>query len=321
MSAKCPLRDRVGTACLSNLRSAMHLSKGLRGCRGLRWTGILSSDVQSRAPAACRCQSSATPAAQPAPPAAGDRRARNHWDMIRLKEHERPPAMPVSEYARLDAARAARCTEPPTGVQMLTRDFVADALYNPQYGYFSKRANIFRWDEPPNFTSMKDELDFMDRVAALYAQLEPKSAHLTIEGTQQVWHTPVELFRPWYGHAVAKYIVSKHREQPGKDLVIFEVGGGNGTMMANIMDFIRDNEPELYPRTRYTIIEISEQLSRQQAKLLAEARAKHTRVSLVNKSIFDWNETVSDECFFIASEVIVGPRYSTRMRTTLIPVT
>ena len=218
--------------------------------------------------------------------------------------------MPITDYGRLDSTSAARYREPPTAARMLTRDFVADALYNPNYGYFTKRANIFRWHSPPEFSTMKDELDFMDKVASLYAELEPQAAQTTAEGARQLWHTPVELFRPWYGFAVAKYIVAEHRQRlaeaasSSSELVIFEIGGGNGTMMTNVLDYVREHEPDLYSRTRYTIIEISPLLSKQQAKLLAEARARHSMVSLVNKSIFDWNERVEGDCFVIASEVI-----------------
>lgn len=239
----------------------------------------------------------------------------NYWDMMRIKEEERPPLAPLGEYVRLDGPAAAKYRQPPRKAQMLTRDFVADALYNPHYGYFTKRANIFRWEQPPDFSQMRDEMDFMDRVAKLYSELEPEAAVTTAEGQRQLWHTPVELFRPWYGYAVAKYIVSKHRTRllaaaPAgsntANLLIFEVGGGNGTMMTNVLDYIRENEPDLYPGTKYTVIEISPLLSKQQAKLVAEAKARHPGITLINKSIFDWKNLVPDECFFIASEVIVS---------------
>lgn len=53
---------------------------------------------------------------------------------------------------------------------------------------------------------------------------------------QTAWLTPVELFKPWYGQAVAKYIVRHHSlRKQRQPLHIAEVGGGNGTLAANIL--------------------------------------------------------------------------------------
>lgn len=56
------------------------------------------------------------------------------------------------------------------------------------------------------------------------------------------WLTPVEVFAPWYGRAIAHYIleVRKHTlkgaaQQP---LAIVEIGGGTGTLAASIL--VRD---------------------------------------------------------------------------------
>jgi SAM-dependent MidA family methyltransferase len=85
--------------------------------------------------------------------------------------------------------------------------------------------------------------------------------------------------------------------------VIFEIGAGNGTLAMNILDFIREQYPEVYERTHYQIVEISGRLAElQREKLLP----RHPSVTVTHKSIFHWNENVTSPCFFIAMEVIVG---------------
>ena len=84
------------------------------------------------------------------------------------------------------------------------------------------------------------------------------------------------------------------------------MGAGNGTMMLNILDYIRDRFPEVYERTSYRIIEISSQLADLQQQGLghsAYARGHADKVEIVNKSIFDWDQYVSSPCFFLALEV------------------
>ncbi|MBE7180703.1 MAG: SAM-dependent methyltransferase, partial [Terriglobus roseus] len=93
---------------------------------------------------------------------------------------------------------------------------------------------------------------------------------------------------------------------PYNDLLIYEMGAGNGTLMLNILDHIRDAYPEVYERTRYSIIEISPQLAAQQQHRLRRAaadRGHHDKVSIVNRSIFDWDAYVASPCFFLAMEV------------------
>lgn len=90
---------------------------------------------------------------------------------------------------------------------------------------------------------------------------------------------------------------------PYEDFVIYEIGAGNGTLARNILDYIRDEHPEVYDRTRYNIIEISENLANIQKKLLLE---EHPCVKITNKSIFHWDVPEPSPCFFLAMEVIVS---------------
>lgn len=229
----------------------------------------------------------------------------------------------------------AKRTERPRYVKMLTRDFIDDSLYNPSYGYFSKEVDIFSTNEPFQYNSIKDDEDFMYRWSKEFGEYrtnlankakveiaeqtgvqendeadkkqsqEPKS---TAHVSRQIWHTPTELFKPYYGQALARYLLVNYQLNlyPYKDLIVYEMGGGNGTLMLNIMDYIRDTHPDVYQRTKYRIIEISSQLAeKQEHNLVSKAReaGHHDKVEIINKSIFEWNTVVPDPCFFIALEV------------------
>jgi hypothetical protein len=102
---------------------------------------------------------------------------------------------------------------------------------------------------------------------------------------------------------VANYQLSLY---PYYDLIIYEMGAGNGTMMLNILDYIRANHPDVYDRTQYKIIEISSSLAHLQNKHLRETAASRghvDKVQIINRSIFDWDTYVSSPCFFLALEV------------------
>ncbi|OBA21259.1 DUF185-domain-containing protein [Metschnikowia bicuspidata var. bicuspidata NRRL YB-4993] len=127
----------------------------------------------------------------------------------------------------------------------------------------------------------------------------------------QLWHTPTELFSPYYGEALARHIIVNYKLNgcyPYEDLVIYEMGGGNGTLMCNIMSYIKATEPDIYTRTQYKIIEISSQLAAKQfsqalTERLVSRGLDSRKLEIINKSIFKWDNTVDQPCFFIALEV------------------
>ena len=100
----------------------------------------------------------------------------------------------VAKLTRLTAEQLAHCREPPKGVKSLTRDFIHDALYNPNYGYFSQRAVIFNASKPFEFRGMRDAAAFDRIVAERYAATSFEENPEPGPG-KQVWHTPVELFQ------------------------------------------------------------------------------------------------------------------------------
>lgn len=184
----------------------------------------------------------------------------------------------------------------------------SDSLYNPNYGYFSKQAVIFSPGEPFDFTALRDEPSFHKILGDRYNQFEDELDAKELNETRQLWHTPTELFRPYYGETMARYMVANYQLSlyPYYDLIIYEMGAGNGTMMLNILDYIRANHPDVYDRTQYKIIEISSTLASLQAEHLrktAESRGHVDKVQIINRSIFDWDRYVSSPCFFLALEV------------------
>uniref|UniRef100_A0A8H8CIB3 Protein arginine methyltransferase NDUFAF7 n=1 Tax=Psilocybe cubensis TaxID=181762 RepID=A0A8H8CIB3_PSICU len=201
----------------------------------------------------------------------------------------------------VDANILEKETEPPVNVKMLVRDFIEDSLYNPNYGYFPKQATIFNvQDTAFDFPNLRDSAEFQEEIGTKYAAY---GADKHDGPGRQLWHTPTELFKPWYGRAVGRCLVSEYllKYFPYEDFVIYEIGAGNGTLAMDILNLLQEDYPEVYERTRYNIIEISESLVKLQKKKLQEV---HPCVTITHKSIFHWETVEPSPCFFIAMEVI-----------------
>lgn len=168
---------------------------------------------------------------------------------------------------------------------------------------------IFSPGSPISFNTLADEPAFHAELGRRYTEFEDALDSKQYDATRQLWHTPTELFQPYYGEAVARYLMSNYvmSTYPYHDLIIYEMGAGRGTLMLNVLDYIRDVEPSVYDRTKYRIIEISPALASLQAAQLVQAAAARRghagKVEIVNRSIFDWAERVPSPCFFLAMEV------------------
>ena len=143
---------------------------------------------------------------------------------------------------------------------------------------------IFSPGEPFDFPSLKDEPEFYSLLGERYSAFEDDLDVVEKNDTRQLWHTPTELFRPYYGETMARYMVANYQLSlyPYYDLIIYEMGAGNGTMMLNILDYIRANHPDVYQRTQYKIIAISSSLASLQAKHLSE-----TALTLLRREIIE----------------------------------
>lgn len=176
----------------------------------------------------------------------------------------------------------------PFKCKLLARDFIDDSLYNPNYGYFNKNVDIIKYKNI-EFNKVKND----SQLQSLLSINSSKSSE---------WHTPTELFNPHYGQAIANYIINHYLAYyyPHHDLNLFEIGAGNGTLMLNILDHLKSHHPQIYNRTYYNVIEISDRLSSIQRRLLSQ----HSRhINIINKSFFDINSVHHQPCYFLAMEV------------------
>ena len=106
-----------------------------------------------------------------------------------------PPPVEQLSYPYVTAKNLESAKEPPRRVKMLVRDFIEDALYNPNYGYFPKRATIFNSSgDPLDFHKIRDINELHTIVAKRYAGYGYDG-----DGPgRQIFHTPTELFRVRY---------------------------------------------------------------------------------------------------------------------------
>ncbi|KAK5732739.1 hypothetical protein LTR17_010294 [Elasticomyces elasticus] len=220
----------------------------------------------------------------------------DHFPLDKAEDYKRYPTVTA------DSLRSRK--ERPRRVKMLMRDFIEDSLYNPNYGYFSKNVTIFSPGAPFDFNSIKDEPEFQRLLGERYTQFEDKLDAKEYREDRQLWHTPTELFRPFY----ARYMVANYKLTlyPYHDLIIYELGAGNGTLMLNILDHIRRTDPDVYSRTKFRILEISSTLAQLQTHQLhatAASRGHLDKVEIINQSVFDWTTYVPDPCFVLAMEV------------------
>jgi SAM-dependent MidA family methyltransferase len=183
----------------------------------------------------------------------------------------------------------------PRKTRLCTRDFIHNSLYNPHYGYFSKNVKVFSPDSPFQFEKLENSDAFMMELGRLYALNEKES-------DIQIWHTPSEIFQPFYGRAIGNYILQQFMsdKRGANELVIYEVGAGNGTLMKDVLDFIKEANPSIYKRTEYNIVEISSALIDIQS-----SKIQDHPVRIISQSILEFEKIESRPCFFLAMEVLV----------------
>ena len=157
---------------------------------------------------------------------------------------------------------------------LLVRDYVDACLYNERCGYFANAS------QPPLQPTPEQPFDFQafeNRAAYQVAVARRYGSH------PRAWATPVELFHPFYGRAIARHLLAQHDEQHGRrsdattttttippsPFRIVEVGGGNGTLAEAVMEYISSERPELLRTMSYDIVEHSAPLAARQRTRLS----------------------------------------------------
>lgn len=102
-------------------------------------------------------------------------------------------------------------------------------------------------------------------------------------------------------------------------------------MASGILTYLRDQEPLVYERTRYRIVEISQRLGEIQREKLQEfgvrfvdasrqtkedqvaserrdgkSGMEREKVEIINKDFLEWDQDVVEPCFVAALEVLVS---------------
>jgi Putative S-adenosyl-L-methionine-dependent methyltransferase len=157
---------------------------------------------------------------------------------------------------------------------------------------------------------MKSSLEYDRRVATAIDEFEESITPLENSTTpRQVFHTPTELFKPFYGYAIARYILHQYRSHyyPRTNLCIYEIGGGNGTLMMNLLDYIYEHDPQVYAFMQYRVVEISQKLAQRQKRTLEESKYANDhlqRVEIIQQDILTWSLPEQQPAYILAMEVI-----------------
>ena len=137
----------------------------------------------------------------------------------------------------------------------LTRDFIGRVLYDTDKGYF-ERDVIHTAPQPIEFKNLWGRWEYEMAVDKLYRR-KPEG-----------WHTPVEVFAPWYSRAIARYMLhqisacgsagssslANKRDDDDSLLQVVEIGGGSGTNAVCVLDYLRAHAPAVYGHSSYTIV-------------------------------------------------------------------
>lgn len=175
---------------------------------------------------------------------------------------------------------------------MLVRDFIRESLYNRTKGYFSRIDCVLR-PPPLDLNKLFGSFEYNARVREIYRAKR-----------NNVWLTPVELFKPWYSRAIGTYIVQAFLESNTNQLRIFELGAGNGTNADLILDYIREKSEEIYFNTKYTLIEISKAMAERQQELLTQQHDPKV-FEVICCDVTGWKGPITfDECFIIGLELL-----------------
>jgi SAM-dependent methyltransferase len=182
------------------------------------------------------------------------------------------------------------------GQRLLTRDFVQYSMYHYKWGYYPKLHRKYRelmttgFFDPIPFGSLAGQYDYEEYVAKT-SEASPTFA------------TPASLFQPFYGWALAEYMITTMRAKhhPREPLIIYEVGAGSGNLAISVLDFLAEQYPEVYANCEYHLIDLSKYMIPVQRKKLV-AHMNHVHIHHI--SIHNWRELEPRRCFVLGLELL-----------------
>ncbi|KAL2970243.1 hypothetical protein AAZX31_15G127800 [Glycine max] len=190
---------------------------------------------------------------------------------------------------------------------VLVRDFIHSALYHPLHGYFSQRSrSVGVLPNAIKFNQLQE-----NGVNILLRLKEGRKAYMKYldniyKQSDISWFTPVELFKPWYAHAIAEAIM--RTANFSVPLKIYEIGGGSGTCAKGIMDYIMLNAPaKVYNSMTYISVEISPSLAEVQRETVGEVRSHIPKFRVECRDAADrigWGQVEQQPCWVIMLEVL-----------------
>lgn len=164
-----------------------------------------------------------------------------------------------------------------------TSEYIFKSLYEPKIGYFNQKNIIIKEKEPIQFQEIKNYKEYNSKLIEIYSK-NPE------------WMTPSILFQPFYSKTILNYIIKEN-----KGFNIIEIGGGTGQMCKDILNELKKNYFDLYLKTKYKIIEISEELHQEQLKII---EIHPNRFESIHQSIFNWNELINEQVLIIGIEIL-----------------
>ncbi|KAL0028989.1 hypothetical protein WJX77_009984 [Trebouxia sp. C0004] len=177
---------------------------------------------------------------------------------------------------------------------ILARDWISESLYSLEHGYFNTAASpVGQLPDPLPFQQLAGQQAYLQTLRLWYDKL------------QVSWLTPAEIFRPFYGHALAVALLEKL--PPKQPLDIIEVGGGSGRLARDVLDYLHDHHQEQYARTSYTSFEISPKLAEvQRQKVLYDGKHRSCyKVAQHDASApLAWGAVNEQPCVIMLMEVL-----------------
>ena len=182
------------------------------------------------------------------------------------------------------------------GDRLIMRDFVHYAMYHRKWGFYPKLFRKYRelttsgFFDPVPFGSLRSQHDYQVYVSKIHE-------------TTPSFVTPTQLFQPYYGWALAEYLVGVMRAKydPSEPLVVYEFGCGTGVLALNILDFLAQHYPDIYDKCEFHLIEQNPAL----VQLIRNRMIHHYHhVKIHNISALNWRELEPRRCVVLGLELL-----------------